>query len=156
MVMVQEPASQRGHAAASEGVALGLLVATVIWVWIALVDGFVGEPFRTFDVLGGVVTFTALHYALNVAYGIVMVAAVHGAAREPRVLVGVALVSFIIELAFVMFTIFLSNAGLGELAWLRVLGGNVAGAVTAFLFLARRHPLREEFQAEVRVEKEDA
>ena len=154
--MVQEPASQRGHAAASEGVALGLLVATVIWVWIALVDGFVGEPFRTFDVLGGVVTFTALHYALNVAYGIVMVAAVHGAAREPRVLVGVALVSFIIEFAFVMFTIFLSNAGLGELAWLRVLGGNVAGAVTAFLFLARRHPLREELRAEVRVEKEDA
>jgi len=37
-----------------EGVILGLVVATSIWLWIAIVDAIAGEPFRTFAVLGGI------------------------------------------------------------------------------------------------------
>lgn len=132
---------------------LGLLVATGIWVWIAGVDLLVDEPFRTFTMLGGPVGFTILHYVLNVLYGTALVTAIHDAAREPSLLIGVAFVSFMIEFGFVMLTILLSHVGLGELAWLRILGGNLVGAVITFVFLARRHPLRRELQS---AEEEEA
>jgi len=53
------------HSALREGAQLGLIVATSVWVWVALVDLIVGEPFHTFAVLGGIVTFTVLHYLLH-------------------------------------------------------------------------------------------
>jgi len=46
--------SPRSHNSFREGAILGAVVGTGIWVWIALVDAVVGEPFRTFAVLGGV------------------------------------------------------------------------------------------------------
>jgi hypothetical protein len=129
---------------------LGLLVATVIWVWIAAIDAVVGQPFRTFLLLGGPLIFTAALYALNVAYGIALVTGLHGVDREPSLIIGVAVLSFVVEYVFVMLTIFFSHTGLGTLAWPRILGGNVIGAVATFVFLARRHPLRAMFQAEQR------
>src|SRR2546426_1073875 len=72
-----------------EGVLLGLVVATSIWVWLAVVDAIAGQPFRTFVVLGGIASFTLLHYTLCLAYGLAAVAVVQGAAREPpRVVFG--------------------------------------------------------------------
>ena len=65
-----------------EGVLLGLLVATSIWLWLAVVDAIAGQPFRTFAVLGGIVPFTLLHYALCLAYGLAAVAVVHGDVAE--------------------------------------------------------------------------
>ena len=53
--------SRLKHQSLGEGARLGLLVATSIWIWLALVDAVVGQPFHTFRVLGGVVTFTTLH-----------------------------------------------------------------------------------------------
>src|SRR5437762_2911439 len=66
-----------------EGVLLGLVVATSIWLWLAVVDAIAGQPFRTFIVLGGIASFTLLHYALCLAYGLAAVAVVPGAQREP-------------------------------------------------------------------------
>jgi hypothetical protein len=40
------------HDAVRAGVKLGLVVATGIWIWIAVVDALTGEPFRTFTVVG--------------------------------------------------------------------------------------------------------
>src|SRR4029077_15740522 len=60
----------RSHSPLRAGGRHGLIVATTIWFWIAGVDAVVGQPFHTFSVLGGVVLFTVLHYALNVAYGV--------------------------------------------------------------------------------------
>ena len=51
------------HDSTVEGAALGFIVATGTWLWIALIDATVGAPFHTFVVLGGVAGFTALHYA---------------------------------------------------------------------------------------------
>ncbi|HTD69912.1 MAG TPA: hypothetical protein VK647_05625, partial [Gemmatimonadales bacterium] len=65
--------SPRSHSSLREGVILGLVVATGIWVWIALVDVIVGEPLRTFAVLGGVARFTTLHYVFCLVYGVVAV-----------------------------------------------------------------------------------
>jgi hypothetical protein len=129
------------HDAIREGMRLGLSVATSIWIWIAAVDAIAGEPFRTFNVLGGIIPFTVLHYLLNVVYGTAIVAAIHRAIREPG-LVGVVAFGFVlVEAAFAMGTVLLSHLGLGELAWLRIFGGSVIGALVAIVMLARQHPL---------------
>jgi hypothetical protein len=135
------------HNALREGAVLGLVVATAIWAWLAVVDALAGQPFRTFQVLGGVSFFTALHYVLCVVYGVGVVTVVHGAARAPSLLVFAAFCFFILEFAFVMATVLLANVGLGGLAWVRILGGNIIGAVLTFVVLARGHPLRREFEA---------
>src|SRR5213079_1473504 len=120
-----------------EGLLLGFLVATSIWLWLAIVDAIAGQPFRTFAVLGGIAPFTVLHYALCLAYGLAA-AVVHGAAREPALLFGAAFVFFILEFGFVMLTVIPAHVGLGQLAWVRILGGNLVGAVLTFVVLARR------------------
>ena len=127
-----------------EGVLLGLVVATSIWVWLAVVDAIAGQPFRTFAVLGGIASFTLLHYTLCLAYGLAAVAVVQGAAREPSLLLGASFFFFILEFGFVMLTVILSHTGLGQLAWVRILGGNLVGAVITFVTLWQRHPLRRE------------
>jgi hypothetical protein len=134
------------HQSLGEGARLGLLVATSIWIWLAIVDALVGQPFHTFAVLGGVVTFTTVHYLLNIAYGVAIVALIHASAREPRVLIAALLGFFVIEFAFVMLTVLLSHTGLGGLAWVRVLGGNLIGAAVGWSILLRTHPLRAELR----------
>jgi len=138
--------SPRSHSSLREGLILGALVATGIWVWIALVDAIVGEPFRTFAVLGGVARFTTLHYVLCLTYGVVAVSVVHAAQREASLLVGAAFAFFLLEFGFVMASAILSQTGLGGLAWARILGGNVVGAILTLLILWRRHPLAREFR----------
>ena len=129
------------HNTIREGIRLGLVVATSIWIWIATVDAIAGEPFRTFQVLGGMASFTLMHYVLNVAYGTVIVAGIHGTMRQPGLIGGVAMGFLVIEFAFAMGTVLLSHLGLGELAWLRVFGGSIIGAAVAVAMLLRRHPL---------------
>lgn len=146
----------RTHSALREGLRLGLTVATVIWLWIAGVDAVVGEPFRTFTVLGGVVLFTILHYAFNVAYATAILGALHGAQREPRIVLAVAFGFVLVEVAFVFLTILLSQLGLGALAWVRVLGGNVVGAAVAAAVLFRTHPVVQDMKAAAAEEEEEA
>ena len=134
------------HSSLWEGTRLGLVVATTIWIWLAAVDAIVGQPFRTFSVLGGIAQFTLLHYVLNLTYGIAIVWALHRAAREPSLVMGVAFGFFILEFGFVMLSAILSQMGLGGLAWVRILGGNIVGATVTFLVLWTRHPLARELR----------
>ena len=55
------------HDSLREGTALGIIVATSIWVWLLVVDAVAGQPFQTFAALGGITVFTLVHYLLNVA-----------------------------------------------------------------------------------------
>lgn len=52
----------------------------------------------------------------------------------------------IVEFAFAMLTVLLSHLGLGQLAWVRILGGNLVGVAIALLVLSRRHPLAAELR----------
>src|SRR5207245_2758135 len=104
------------HNSLREGARLGLVVATSIWVWLAVVDAVAGEPFRTFTVLGGIALFTTMHYLLNLAYGVVIVSAIHGAAREPSLVMAVAFGFPIVEFVFALATVLLSNLVLRELS----------------------------------------
>jgi hypothetical protein len=128
------------HASLREGTSLGLVVATVTWVWVALVDAIAGQPFHTFTVLGGVVPFTVIHYLLNVAYGVAIVALIHGAVRQPSLLLAVGFGFLMMEFAFAMVSVMLSHL-LGELSWVRIFIGSLIGAAVAVIILSRRHPL---------------
>ena len=129
------------HNSLREGTSLGIIVATGIWVWLALVDAIAGHPFQTFATLGGTTVFTVVHYLLNVAYGLVIVSAVHGASREPSLALALVFGLVMLEIAVAMLTILLSHLGLGELAWVRILGGSLVGMTIALVVLWRRHPL---------------
>ena len=135
------PRSTQGkHAGLREGTKLGLIVATVTWLWLALIDAVSGAPFHTSSALGGVVAFTLAHYALNVAYGVSLVSLIRGAVRYPSLIL-VALTAFaMIEIGFIMLTAALSYF-LGGIAWLSIFGGSIIGAVIALQFLVQRHPL---------------
>jgi hypothetical protein len=136
----------RTHDSLREGARLGVIVAATIWIWLAVVDAVVGQPFRTFQVLGGIPLFTVLHFVLNVVYGVAVVWAIHGAAREPSLLLALAFGFFIVEFGFAMLTVLLSHIGLGQLAWVRIVGGNLVGSVVAFAILSRTHPLAKELR----------
>jgi hypothetical protein len=133
------------HDSLREGAGLGIVVATTIWVWLALIDAIAGEPFRTFTVLGGISAFTLVHYLLNLIYGVVILSLIHGAAREPSLMIAVGFGFLMVEFAFAMVTVMLSHL-LGELAWVRIFGGSVVGALIAIVVLARRHPLAAELR----------
>jgi hypothetical protein len=129
------------HNAVREGIKLGLVIATSIWMWIALVDAVAGDPFRTFRLLGGIAQFTVLHYVLNVAYGMALVAVVHRTANEPSLAAVLWFVLLVVEFAFVMVTILLSHVGLGTLAWIRIFAASLIGLALALLLISRRHRL---------------
>jgi len=122
------------------------MVATSIWLWLVIVDAIAGQPFRTFHVLGGIALFTVLHYLLCLAYGVAAVAVVHRAAREPSLIMAAAFGFFVISFAFAMLSALLSQVGLGQLAWVRILGGNVVGGMLTFILLSRTHPVLETFK----------
>ena len=128
------------HDSLREGATLGFVAATATWVWVALVDAIAGQPFRTFTVLGGVAPFTLIHYLLNVAYGLAIVSLIHGAVRQPSLIIAVGFGFLMMEFAFAMATVMLSHL-LGELAWVRIFAGSLFGAAVAIILLARRHPL---------------
>lgn len=129
------------HDAVREGIKLGLVMATSIWLWIAVVDALTGQPFRTFTVLGGILQFTVLHYVLNLAFGVAIVAGVHSAVREPSLVGVLGFLFVVVEFAFALVTILLSHVGLGHLAWVRIFGGSLIGAAIALMIVARGHPL---------------
>jgi hypothetical protein len=131
----------RTHDTRREGVALGLVVATAIWAWLALVDLLAGEPFHTFTTLGGVTAFTIAHYLLNVAYAVIIVAAIHGAVRQPSLIIALAFGFVMVQFVFAMLSAVFSNLGLGQLAWIRIFGGSLVGGAITFAILARKHPL---------------
>ena len=115
-------------------------MATSTWAWLGLVDAITGEPFRTFNVLGGIALFTMMHYLLNIAYGVSMVALIHGAARESSLILAATFGLVMVEIGFVMATVMLSQF-LGGVAWVGIFGGSMIGAVIAFVILSRSHPL---------------
>ena len=129
------------HDSVREGSALGIIVATGIWVWLALVDALAGQAFHTFSVLGGITAFTVGHYLLNIAYGIAVMSAIHGATREPSLAIALVFGIVTLEIAFGMLTILLSHLGLGARAWLGIFGGSLIGTGLALFVLSRQHPL---------------
>jgi hypothetical protein len=129
------------HNTRREGIRLGVLVATVTWLWVALVDAVAGHPFHTLTVLGGAVVFTGMHYLLNIAYGVVLLSAVHGAERAPSLMFAMIFGLVTFEGAIAMFTNILAESSLGDMAWIGIFGGSLLATALAIVLLSRTHPL---------------
>jgi len=129
------------HNLRREGVRLGLIVATTTWLWLAVIDAVAGRPFHTSQALGGIVAFTAVHYALCVLYGLVLISAVHGAERAPSLVFALFFGVITFEGAFGMMTNLLATATLGNIAWLSLFGGSLIGTAVAMGLLSRAHPV---------------
>ena len=130
------------HSSRHEGISLGLTLATVTWLWVAVVDALAGRPFHTFEALGGVMAFTILHYALNVMLGMVLVSVVHGAERAPSLILGLLFCGIIFQVAMAMVTNLLTQA-VGNVAWIGLFGGSLLSTALAIALLSRGHPLME-------------
>lgn len=128
------------HHVLREGAKLGIIVATVTWLWLALIDAVSGDAFRTLTMLGGIVVFTVAHLALNLVYGVSVVSVIHGAAREPSLIMAALFGFIMVEIGFIMIAGVLSNF-LGGIVWVSIFGGSLIGAAIAFKLLALRHPL---------------
>lgn len=133
----------RIHDSRAEGLALGFTLATITWVWVALIDMLAGQPFHTFDALGGVVMFTIIHYMLNVVLGLILVSVVHGAETAPSVILGLLFCGIIFEMALAMLTNLLAVALVGDVAWVGLFGGSLLSTAAAIVLLSRGHPLME-------------
>jgi len=131
------------HDTRREGVRLGIIVATTTWLWLVLVDAAMRQPFHTFDALGGVAVFTAMHFLLNIVYGIVLLSAVHGAERAPSLILAAVFGVLLFEVAMAMLTVILAQAPLGGAAWVGVFGGSLIATALALRLLSRTHPLVE-------------
>jgi hypothetical protein len=129
------------HNTRREGFRLGILVATVTWLWVALVDAAAGHPFYTFTALGGALVFTGMHYLLNILYGVVLLSAIHGAERAPSLILAVIFGLVTFEGAFAMFTNILAQSSLGNTAWIGLFGGSLLATALAIVLLSRTHPL---------------
>jgi|SRR5688572_23419677 len=145
------------HDSLREGTTLGIAVATGIWMWVAAVDAVAGHPFETFTALGGITVFTAVHYLLNIIYGVAIMSAVHGTSREPSLALALVFGLVALESALAMLTVLLSHIGLGELAWVRIFGGSLVGLAIALFAVSRRHPLATQVRyADNRRPRDDA
>jgi len=140
------------HDTYREGARLGLIMGTVTWLWVALVDVVTGSPFHTFTALGGIFIFTVVHYLLNMTYGVVLLSVVHGAERTPSLIMGMLFVFITLQGGIAMFTGVLVQMSLGSVGWVAILGGNFIATVIAFVLISRTHPLLEHLH---RAENED-
>jgi hypothetical protein len=129
------------HDSPEEGVRIGLIMATITWLWIALVDVASGHPFHTFAALGGIAAFTVLHFLLNIVYGITIVTIVHDAERTPSAVFALIFGMVIFEVAMAMLTKLLTAIAVGSIGWVAIFVGSLIGTGTALTLMARTHPL---------------
>jgi hypothetical protein len=147
------------HSTVREGIYAGIIGATVIVVWFAIIDLSAAHPFHTPDILGAgllsvlgkpammpdtltmrVVIYTIFHYAAFALVGIVVASIVHQSARTPAILAG-ALIAFVaFELGAIGLTTLLAESSLGSLAWYQIFIANLIATAAMFFFMWRRHP----------------
>ncbi len=146
----------------AEGAAAGALGGTVVILWFLFYDlGSGSNPFRTPAMLGSVIlegarnpaviaarspivmSYTVLHFAVFVAFGIV-VASLAASLDEPLLWVSFLLVFSLFQAFFVGFASMLSDVLLNQLGWGTIVAGNLlsAAAMLAFFYVRRRslHP----------------
>lgn len=139
-----------------EGVSAGLIGATAIAVWFAVVDVLtagllttpimLGRSLATLFLNGGEASapasfllYTVFHYAMFVGIGLLFAWVINIAERTPSALIGFIGLFIIFEVGWVGWTSVLSQ-GFGDLTWLQVFIANVVGAVAMGYYMYRQHP----------------
>jgi len=147
------------HNSVREGIYAGIIGATAIAVWFAIIDILGAHPLHTPDILGAglisvlgkppmmpdttafhVFIYTVFHYVVFAIVGIILATIVHQSARTPAVLAG-ALIAFVaFELGAIGLTALLTETRLGGMAWYQVFLANLVATALMFWFMWRRHP----------------
>lgn len=147
------------HNSIREGIYAGIIGATAIVVWFAIIDILGAHPFHTPDVLGSgllsvlgkppmmpdtmvfhVLVYTIFHYAAFALVGILMAAIVHQSARTPAVLAGFLVAFVVFELGAIFLTALFTESRLGGMAWYQIFLANLLATTLMFWFMWRRHP----------------
>lgn len=144
----------RKHSTAREGTRLGLIIGAATWLWLAGIDYARGEPFHTIDFLGGFTRFTLIHFALCLAYGFIIISAIHASMKEPTVMFAIIFCAILFQAGFVIITAMISNIGIGELAWGQFFAGNLVAAALTYYLVSRDHSLRAMFDAAEKLQKD--
>jgi hypothetical protein len=147
------------HNSIREGVYAGLIGATAIVVWFAIVDIVSGTPFHTPNILGAglisvlgkppmmpdtvafhVTFYTIFHYLAFVLVGIIMASIVHQSSRTPAVLAGFLIAFVAFELGAVGLTTLLTESRLGGMAWYQIFIANLLATAGMFWYMWHSHP----------------
>lgn len=141
-----------------EGIAAGLVGGAFVAIWFLIYDTLRGVPLRTPALLGSalfeglrdpkllevhldvVLGYTVLHFAAFAAFGIVAAALVMAAEREPRILLGLFILFWCVELFFLGFVSALDEALVGALLWWNIAIANLlaAASMLTYFFLGHR------------------
>lgn len=147
------------HNSVREGILAGIIGATAIAAWFAVIDLVSGQPFHTPDILGAgllsilgkppmmpdttaihVLIYTVFHYVAFALVGILIAVVVHQSSRTPAVLAG-ALVAFVaFQLGAIGITTLFTETRLGGMAWYQIFLANLLATALMFWFMWRRHP----------------
>jgi hypothetical protein len=141
-----------------EGVASGTLAGAIVALWYLLCDSIGGRPFHTPALLGAiffnglhghdiaavtlapVLSFTALHFAAFIAFGIASAIIISAAERETLLILGALVVYACYEICFLAFVAFLDASALGAIGWWKIAVANVITLATVFGYFQYRHP----------------
>ena len=147
------------HNPVREGIYAGIIGATAIAVWFAVIDIVSGQPFHTPNILGAglisvlgkppmmpdtvafhVFIYTVFHYIAFAIVGIVIVQIVHQSERTPAILAGFLIAFVAFELGAIGLTTLFTESRLGGMAWYQIFLANLLAAALMFWYLWRRHP----------------
>jgi hypothetical protein len=146
------------HNTIREGILAGCLSATVIAVWLFVVDYLAGHPLLTPTVLGRglvgvfglrmgdtamnyITAYTVFHYGMFALIGVLVAKIVHAARRTPAVLAGFLIIFIAFELGFYGLTAMLSvTTELRGLAWYQLMAANLVASLVMLYFMWIRHP----------------
>jgi len=141
-----------------EGTYVGAIGAGCVALWFFVSDLIQGHPLRTPSVLGqvllfgqsrpdlthvqfaAIIAYTAVHFALFLAFGIGLVALIRWAARESAVRYAILQVFLVFEVLFYGLLSLVSEATRELFPFWTVLGANTFAAMGMGLYLWRQHP----------------
>jgi hypothetical protein len=141
-----------------EGVVAGTLGGAVVALWYLVCDSIGGRPFHTPALLGAiffnglhghdvgaatlapVLSFTVLHFAAFIAFGLTSAFVIAAAEREPLLVLGALMIYACYEVCFLAFVTALDASALGALGLWKIAAANAITLVTVFGYFQYRHP----------------
>jgi hypothetical protein len=141
-----------------EAFVAGTLGGAVVALWYLLSDSIEGRPFHTPALLGAIIfnglrghdvgapmlapvlSFTVVHFAAFIAFGLALALVIVAAEREPLLVLGALIVYACFEISFLAFVTALDESALGALGWWKIAAANAITLVTVFGYFQYRHP----------------